>query len=114
MSELGDKQKWFTWCLSVLLDKIHNEGYECTLGDAYRDPRVFGDVGEKKGYGRSKSNHKVRLAIDLNLFKDGVYLTKTEDHKQFGEFWETLDPACSWGGHFNDGNHYSFEYQGRR
>lgn len=114
MSELGDKQKWFTWLLSVLFDKIHNEGYEFTLGDAYRDPRVFGQVGEKNGYGRASSNHKVRLAIDLNLFKDGVYLTKTEDHKQFGEFWETLDPDCAWGGRFQDGNHYSMKYNGRR
>ena len=115
LSELGDKQKWFTWCLSVLLDKIHNEGYECTLGDAYRDPRVFGVAGEARGYGRPSSNHKIRLAIDLNLFKDGKYLTKTEDHKQFGEFWLTVDPSCRWGGSHgnNDGNHYSFIYQER-
>lgn len=114
MSERGDKQKKFMRLLPRLLERIHEAGYECTLGDGYRDPRVFGDVGEKKGYGRSKSNHKVRLAIDLNLFKDGKYLTETEDHRVFGEFWEALDPDCRWGGRFNDGNHYSLEYQGRQ
>ena len=106
MSRLGDRQKLFTYLVPRLLDEIHNKGYECTFGDAYRDPRVFGVVGDRKGYGNSKSNHKIRCAIDLNLFKNGVYLTKTEDHKRFGEFWEALDPMCRWGGRFQDGNHY--------
>jgi len=121
MSELGDKQKLFTWCLPRLLDEIHNRGYECTIGDAYRDERAFGKFGEavknlagRLVYGRKFSCHKLRLAIDLNLFKDGEYLTTTEAHAMFGEFWEALDPMCSWGGHFNDGNHYSIEYRGRR
>jgi hypothetical protein len=108
MSKLGDRQKLFTYLVPRLLDKMHNKGYECTFGDAYRDARVFGQVGEKKGYGYSKSLHKSRCAIDLNLFKDGVYLTKTEDHKPFGDFWKSLDPLCEWGGDFGnkDGNHY--------
>lgn len=114
VSGLGDKQKLFTKLLPLLLDFIHQNGYECTLGDAYRDPRVFGRVGERKGYGRGASLHKLRLALDINLFKDGVYLTKTEDHRPVGEFWETLHPLCSWGGHFDDGNHYSITHEGKR
>lgn len=121
MSELSDKQKLMTWCLPLLLNRIHNEGYECTLGDAYRDERSHGGFGEViksvlggRVYGRRWSVHKIRLAIDLNLFKDGVYLTQTEDHKVFGLFWESLDPGCRWGGHYNDGNHYSIIYRGRQ
>lgn len=111
---LGARQRLFTQLLAHLLDHIHVEGYECTVGDAYRDSRVFGEVGVKEGYGSAYSCHKSRLAIDLNLFRDGIYLTTTEDHLPIGEFWESLHPLTCWGGRFNDGNHYSIEYEGRK
>jgi hypothetical protein len=113
---LGQKQREFALAVSFLIQKAYELGYEVTLGDAYRDARVFGNMGERKGYGRPESNHKIRLAIDLNLFKDGVYLTKTEDHRPLGEWWEEKYGylGAAWGGHFNDGNHYSFEHEGRR
>lgn len=109
---LGAKQRLFTIMISELIRFAYANGYELTFGDAFRDPRVFGRVGKKAGYGRSLSNHKIRLAVDFNLFKDGHYLTTTEDHRPLGEFWESI--GGSWGGHFNDGNHYSLEHQGRR
>ena len=106
MSRLGDAQKRFTRYIPRLLDEIHEQGYEVTVGDAYRDGRLFGVMGQAKGYGAPSSNHKQRLAIDLNLFKDGEYLTSSDDHRQFGAFWESLADECRWGGRFNDGNHY--------
>ena len=109
---LGSKQRKFTFMVGLLIKWAYENGYELTFGDAYRDPRVFGQAGDKKGYGRSRSNHKIRLAVDLNLFKDGKYLTKTDDHKLLGEYWESL--GGSWGGRFNDGNHYSLEHNGFR
>lgn len=109
---LGEKQRKLVRMIAQLITWAYDNGYELTLGDAYRDPRVFGNVGEQKGYGRSRSNHKIRLAIDFNLFKDGKYLTSTEDHRPLGEYWESIGGA--WGGRFNDGNHYSLEHDGRR
>lgn len=79
-------------------------GCQATLGDAYRDPRV--------PYGHPKSAHRKRLAVDLNLFKDGKYLTATEDHAVFGAWWKQQHPLARWGGDFEDGNHYSFEWEG--
>lgn len=115
---LGEAQRAFTPMVALLIQRAYDMGYELTLGDAYRDPRLHGDVGVKLGYGRSRSNHKIRLAIDLNLFKDGVYLASTEDHRPLGMWWEELGrktgKPLSWGGHFNDGNHYSWEWEGRR
>lgn len=111
---LGQKQRLFTSLLAKLIQYAYDNGYELTVGDAYRDPRVFGEVGTQKGYGRSKSNHKVKLAMDLNLFKNGVYLRETSDHLPLGTYWESLHELCSWGGRFNDGNHYSLEHEGRR
>jgi len=111
---LGQKQKIFTRLVGLLIEYAYQNGYELTMGDGYRDKRVFGDVGEKKGYGASRSNHKIRLAHDFNLFKDGEYMTETEDHRDLGEFWESLHESCVWGGHFNDGNHYSMEHNGSK
>ncbi|MNZ41744.1 hypothetical protein D3C78_593010 [compost metagenome] len=111
---LGEKQKKFTKMVGQLIAFAYDKGYELTFGDAYRDPRVHGAVGEKKSYSSANSVHKERLAVDFNLFKDGKYLTKTEDYLQLGDFWESI--GGSWGGRFAaaDGNHFSLEHNGRK
>lgn len=101
---LRQKQSRFARMVARLIDQAFALGYEVTLGDAYRDPRVHGALGEKKSYSSSMSLHKQRLAIDLNLFRDGRYLSSTESHRPLGEWWEAQGGA--WGGRFNDGNHY--------
>ncbi len=109
-------QQEFAQAAADLIREANRQGYEVTLGDAYRDPRVHGDYGEKVGYGRSRSNHKMRLAIDLNLWKDGEWLRDTEDHRPLGEWWERTYAIhdASWGGRWGDGNHYSFALWGSR
>ena len=104
---LRQRQSKFAFMFARLLLEIESRGYEVTFGDAFRDPRVHGKFGEKKAYGAANSFHKLRLAHDINLFKDGEFLEKTEDHQQFGEWWEAQ--GGSWGGRFKkpDGNHYS-------
>lgn len=109
---LGNMQRKFTLMIAQLIVFAYSRGYELTFGDAYRDPRVFGEVGQTLGYGRANSLHKMRLAVDLNLFKDGKWLQTTDDHRELGEFWESL--GGSWGGRFQDGNHYSLKYRGMR
>lgn len=103
---LGNTQREFTLDVAHLIFFAYELGYELTGGDWYRDPRVHGEYGEKGSYASSKSEHKRRLAVDFNLFKDGVYLTKTEDHKALGDYWESMNPKNIWGGRWDDGNHY--------
>lgn len=110
METLGQKQRRFALMQARLIIKIYELGYEATLGDAFRDPRAFGPMGKSKAYGRAHSCHKLRLAIDLNLFKDGKFLQDTESHRPIGEWWESQ--GGTWGGRFNDGNHYSLEHDG--
>lgn len=112
---LGQKQRLFTYNLYLLTQWAYDHGYELTLGDAYRDPRVHGASGEKLSYSSANSNHKLRLAQDYNLFLDGAYLVDSEDHRPLGEFWKSLHPLNRWGGDFSrpDGNHYSMEHEGR-
>lgn len=108
------KQRQFMKCVNKLLTFIHEIGHEVTLGDGYRDPRVHGEFGEKKSYSASKSVHKMRLAIDLNLWVLGKYITDGEHPAwpEIGEYWESLDPLARWGGRFDDANHFSFEIWG--
>ena len=109
---LREKQSTFALLVAKLINKAYELGYEVTLGDAYRDPRVHGELGVKKSYSHASSSHKVRLAIDLNLFKEGQFLEGTNAHKELGEWWEKQHELARWGGRFNDGNHYSFEHNG--
>ena len=109
-----DKQWDFLRLLVKLVPKAEELGLKLTLGDAYRDPRLHGQLGEKKGYGSANSCHKVRLAQDFNLFVGNDYKGDTESHRVLGEYWESLDPRCRWGGRFNDANHYSFEHNGAK
>lgn len=105
---LRKTQTEFAKLVPRLIDKAFELGYEVTLGDAYRDPRVHGDMGVRKSYSHPRSAHKLRLAIDLNLFLNGEYLEGSEAHRQLGEWWEHQHPLARWGGRFNDANHYSF------
>lgn len=102
------QQSAFAKAAAELILKAYEMGYEVTLGDAFRDERLHGAMGTKKGYGSPKSFHKLRLAIDLNLFKDGEFCARTEDHAALGAWWEAAYPEACWGGRFNDGNHYSW------
>jgi len=114
---LLEAQQNFAIQIPHLIVEAQNLGFEVTLGDAYRDPRVFGMFGTAKGYGRALSNHKRRLAIDLNLFRDGEYLDQTTDHQPLGMWWERHGEKVSlplvWGGNWGDGNHYSMRFEGR-
>lgn len=98
---LREKQSKFARMVADLIIFAYANGYELTLGDAYAQ---FGHM--------KNSLHGQRLAIDLNLFKEGKWLNKTEDHKALGEYWEAI--GGSWGGRFKDGNHYSLEHEGRK
>jgi len=103
---LIEEQQLFMRLLPKLLNKAFELGYEVTGGDLWSKPE----------YNAHKQNscHYIRLAIDLNLFKNGIFLATSDAHKPLGEFWESLHPLCRWGGRFGDGNHYSMEYEGRK
>ena len=111
--KLGEKQELFSRLLPRLIDKAHELGYGVRVGDLFRDARVHGEYGQKRGYSSSRSNHKLKLAVDLNLFKEGKFLSSTEDHKELGEWWIQQHELCAWGGRGNDGNHYSLTHWGR-
>lgn len=135
---LGQMQRLFAIETADLIQHIYLQGYECSLGEAKRsDEQAYinsiGKAGRERlaqlvephsvkfaatirnngnNNGVINSVHQSQLAIDLNLFKDGKFLDKSEDHQQFGEWWERRGPLHRWGGRWGDGNHYSFEFNG--
>ena len=117
---LRQKQSKFARLVPRLIDFAYEQGYEVTLGDAWAFNfwlimnlilSVLPESLEKKVRSRTHklgSFHYNRLAIDINLFKDGRYLISTKSHESLGIYWESLDPECTWGGRWGDGNHYSY------
>jgi len=103
ITELLRKQLKFSLMVGKLIVWAYENGYQITLGDAFRAHPDF-----------VKSLHGLRLAIDLNLFIRGEYMENTEAYLPLGEYWESL--GGSWGGRFSkpDGNHFSLEHEGVR
>lgn len=106
--KLSEKQHIFVWNLHTLIEWAYQQGYELTLGEAFRTPEQAA-LNAKSGSGIVNSLHTRRLAIDLNLFKGEEWLQHSEDHRPLGQYWKTLHPLNCWGGDFQkaDGNHYS-------
>jgi len=103
---LGGKQRVFTKNVALLIIEAYKLGYELTFGDCYRDDRC--------DYGHKNSLHRSRLAVDLNLFKDGKYLDgieANEGHSELHNVWDSMGGAERID---NDLNHYSVEHQGMR
>ncbi len=119
MLTLRQKQSKFVLLIAKLIEYAYSQGYELTFAEAYRTPHEA-DYEASVHHGIVNSLHTIRLAIDLNLFKDGVWLDKSESFLPLGEWWEkqsTPDFTCAWGGRFKptpDGNHFSLEHNGVR
>jgi hypothetical protein len=117
---LQDKQAWFAHMTAKLILEAESRGYSVTLGEAWRSAEQAAfktKINQQKGIGIAASLHTRRLAIDLNLFRNGKFLTDTADYLPLGEWWERQSVGeirCRWGGRFKraDGNHFSFEHEG--
>ena len=110
---LRERQSLLTKCLGALLQYAGEQNLELTLGEGFvqtprktRDGKLVAD-----GVHQVNSLHYVRLAQDLCLFIDGVYISDGSHPawKNLGEYWEALSPGdTSWGGRFPsmDSNHF--------
>ena len=104
----SDLQWEFLQALSLFIGYAALKGAKLTMGRGFASEAANAADG-----GHPESCHLERLAIDLNLFVDGEYITG--DHpvwQDLGAHWKTLHPIARWGGDFNDFNHISFEWNG--
>lgn len=110
---LGQKRCRFTLMVASLLQYMKSQGYDAALNEVMRT-QAQASANAASGAGISNSLHLVGLAADINLYKNGTYLSLSSDHLPFGIWWEAQ--GGSWGGRFSkpDGNHYSLMHNGVR
>lgn len=109
-------QEEFAQSAAKLIQKAPEFGYTVTLGEAWRSPQQA-QWDADHGTGVSHSLHTSRLAIDLNFFRAGVYVTDGLSLADIGTWWKSLGPAYRWGGDFThrvDGGHFSLSPDGIR
>ena len=96
---LGQKQRAFSLMVAKLILHIYERKYEVSLGDAYAK------TGHKEG-----SNHYIKLAIDLNFFFNGEYISDGSKLGWAHDYWDTLGGAPRIEG---DMNHFAVKHNGR-
>ena len=98
MSELGSKQEEFASILGRLIVWANDQGYRIRIGD------VFAHDGHKEG-----SNHYLKLAADLFVYKPGATEQDMEAHKRMHDCWDSMGGAPRI---TNDMNHFSVVWNG--
>lgn len=113
---LLEKQQQFSLFVARFIEDLRKRNYFVTFGEAYR-PEAMAQIYATTGKGILASNHRIRLAIDLNIFYEGGYLTTKEDLEIPGRLWKSYSNdliECCWGGDFErvDAFHFSFSHNG--
>lgn len=116
---LSAKRCRFTHLMLQLCTYAEIKGYQVAF-DQFKRTQVEANANAEKGSGIVHSLHILGLAGDLLLYKNGVYLSKSEDYEFLGEYWESLADDARWGGRFKDehghpkpdGDHFSLEHDG--
>lgn len=95
------EQSIFAFNVAALLSAFQIREYQISFGEAYRTPEQEA-IDISKGISKtSNSMHLKRLAIDLNIFKNGVQVTDAKELIEFGNYWRSLNTLNRWGGDWN-------------
>jgi hypothetical protein len=93
-------QARFCLLIGQLIGYAFSQGFSLTFGDAWCKAGHMAD-----------SLHYQRLAVDFNLFVDGVWIkTDNAAWHTLGNYWKSLDTLARWGGEISglvDLNHFS-------
>ena len=95
---LVHEQSCFMHDFWKLLKFAWDSGLVVTGGELWRPlemQKLYVQQGKSK---TMRSQHLDRLAIDLNFFRGSQLITKREELKFLGDYWEGLSPENRWGG----------------
>lgn len=99
---LIEQQKKFSQLTGLVINWAFSHGYELVCKELER-PQMIQDFYFKTGKSKTKTSyHTKRLALDVELWENGVRLTETPQYGLLGQYWESLHPDCVWGGRFGD------------
>ena len=97
---LREKRIAFSKAISELVLWANEQGFEACFDREGQQHMV-------------NSLHYKGLAKDIILYRNGEYLTHSDEYRPLGDKWKSLSPMARWGGDFpGDGNHFSFEHDG--
>ena len=86
------------------------DGVKLTGGDLWQDNAWHRKHSGGEFIHLPWGNHPKRLAIDLNLFMQNVYIRGAHPMwVELGRYWVDLDPKNRWGGNFSNGDYNHFE-----
>lgn len=117
--KLSEKQAKFACMVGWFLCALQKEGITVTLGEVWRTDYQQKHNIEMGLSELSTSKHCERLAIDLNVFINGKYITNAEGYRHLGMLWESI--GGRWGGRFGvkkqdydkkigwDANHFEYK-----
>jgi len=81
------------------------------VGEGMRAPEMA-KIYAEQGKGILDSQHCKKLAVDLFLFANGVFLQDKKDYQLLGEYWKGLNPENRHGSDFPRADHVHFEMKG--
>lgn len=97
------EQSAFLADVARLIGYAQSIGYEVTLGEGFRTVEQQA-IYVRRGLSQVQvSQHQKRLAIDLNFFRNGAWITGPNAKaalQTLGEFWEGMNKQNRWGGNF--------------
>lgn len=107
---MREKQSIFLLNVAKLIIWAFENGMELTGGELTRTDEQQA-IYIKEGKSKIKrSKHQDRIAIDLNLFINGQYMTDRESYKPLAAYWKSLNAAnkagYDWGW---DANHFEMD-----
>ena len=109
------KQARFTYKIAQLIiwaKETHNIDL---IGAELFRTKEQAEIYAASGKGILNSVHRLKMALDMYVFKDGKIIWDGPEYKLIGDKWKTMDPDARWGGDMKrrDVYHYSFFHKGR-
>lgn len=120
---LREKQSLFLFNIHLLIEWAYRNGFELTFGEAWRtksqvllnyygfdvkeseeDNEILAFVQRASTSKTLSSRHPQRLAIDFNIFRNGLLINSPVDIKPLGDYWVSLHTDNVWGGDWNRNN----------
>lgn len=97
------EQNAFLADVARLVSFAQSVGFEVTLGEGFRTVEQQAIYVKNGASQVSTSQHQKRLAVDLNFFRNGNWVTGPTAKTVLGcvgRFWEDLCHQNRWGGNF--------------
>lgn len=111
LSPLVLKQIFFLECFARFIFDLKTLGYGYSGGEMWRPPETAALYASEKR-GKKNSLHIIRLAVDLNFFKDGALIRTPREVADLWESYSTPLYKCESGYYFSgdegpDDDHFS-------